>query len=92
MLRTDRILGIDIGAASIKVGEFQVTKTSGLKLVNFNSAALISDPEQEENRQAQLVPTLCNILHERNIKTTKAIVSVSGQSVFTKFVRLPPVE
>jgi len=92
MLASDRILALDIGASSVKVGEFQTSKTHGLRLVNFNYADLGLDPEHEENRKALIISTLRNALRERRIKATQVVFSVSGQSVFTRFVKLPPVD
>jgi type IV pilus assembly protein PilM len=92
MLGTDRILALDIGAATVKVGEFQASKTHGLRLTNFNYADLGIDPEHEENRKALIVSTVRNVLREKGIRPGKVIFSVSGQSVFTRFVKLPPVD
>ena len=92
MLGPERIIGLDIGASTIKIGEFQASKTHGLRLTNFNFADLGIDPEREENRNALVVSTIRNALRAKNIKSTHVIFSVSGQSVFTRFVKLPPVD
>jgi type IV pilus assembly protein PilM len=92
MLGSERILALDIGASTIKVGEFQAAKGRGLRLTNFNFADLGVDPEHEENRKALIVSTVRNIVREKNIKAKSVIFSVSGQSVFTRFVKLPPVD
>jgi type IV pilus assembly protein PilM len=92
MLGTERILGLDIGASTVKVAEFQHSKTHGLRLTNFNYADLGIDPEHEENRNALIVSTVRNVLREKNIGASKVVFSVSGQSVFTRFVKLPPVD
>src|SRR5271167_1860365 len=92
MLGSDRILALDIGAATIKVGEFQAVKGQGLRLTNFNYAELGIDPEHGENRKALIVSTVRNVVRERNIKAKSVVFSVSGQSVFTRFVKLPPVD
>ena len=92
MLAPDRILALDIGASTVKVGEFQASKTHGLRLTNFNYADLGIDPEHEENRKALIVSTIRNVLREKNIRSTRVVFSVSGQSVFTRFVKLPPVD
>ena len=92
MLGSDRILALDIGASTVKVGEFQASKGHGLRLTNFNFADLGIDPEHEENRKALIVSTVRNVVREKNIKATNVIFSVSGQSVFTRFVKLPPVD
>ena len=92
MLAPDRILALDIGASTVKVGEFQASRTHGLRLTNFNYADLGIDPEHEENRKALIVSTIRNVLREKNIHTRRVVFSVSGQSVFTRFVKLPPVD
>jgi type IV pilus assembly protein PilM len=92
MLGSDRIITLDIGASTVKIGEFQAAKGHGVRLVNFNYAELGIDPEHEENRKALVVSTIRNALREKSIRTTPVIFSVSGQSVFTRFVKLPPVE
>lgn len=86
------MLALDIGASTIKVGEFQAAKGQGLRLTNFNYAELGIDPDHEENRKALIVSTVRNVVRERNIKAKNVIFSVSGQSVFTRFVKLPPVD
>ena len=92
MLGPERMLALDIGASTIKVGEFQAAKGQGLRLTNFNYAELGIDPEHEENRKALIVSTVRNVIRERNIKARSVVFSVSGQSVFTRFVKLPPVD
>ena len=92
MLGSDRIIALDIGASTVKIGEFQAGKGHGLRLTNFNYAELGIDPEHDEDRKNLVVSTIRNALRERNIKTKDVIFSVSGQSVFTRFVKLPPVD
>jgi type IV pilus assembly protein PilM len=92
MLATDKILALDIGAAGVKIAEFQASKTHGLRLTNFNHASLGLDPDREENRQALVTSTIRNALREKSIKSKRVVLSVPGQSVFTRFVKLPPVE
>lgn len=92
MFRSTRILGVDIGASSVKVGEFSVTPGGGLRLNNFHWGELGLDPAQEENRGPAIISTIQQLLKERRIKHGPAVISVSGQSVFTRFVKLPTVE
>jgi type IV pilus assembly protein PilM len=92
MLASDRILALDIGASSVKIGEFHATRGEGLRLINFNHAEIGVDPEHEENRKELIIAAVQNMLREKNIRPTTVIFSVPGQSVFTRFVKLPPVE
>jgi type IV pilus assembly protein PilM len=92
MLASDKILALDIGAAGIKIAEFQATKAQGLRLTNFNHAELGIDPEHEENRKSLIIAALGNALKEKKIRAARVSFSVPGQSVFTRFVKLPPVD
>lgn len=92
MLASDTILALDIGASSVKIGEFKASKAHGLRLVNFNYADLGLDPEHEENRMSLVESTIRNALREKKIRSSRVVFSVSGQSVFTRFVKLPPVD
>ncbi len=92
MLASDKFLALDVGASSVKLAEFEPSKAQGLRLTNFNHAELGLDPEHEENRRALVVSTIANALKEKGIRANRVIFSVPGQSVFTRFVKLPPVD
>ncbi len=87
-----RILALDIGASSIKLGEFTTLKSGGLELVKFGVAPLLVDPQSDGDRIPQIVTTIKEIMQERAIKPGPVLLSVSGQSVFSRFVKLPPVD
>src|ERR1051325_1168891 len=92
MFRSTRILGVDIGASSVKLGEFIVSASGGLQLANFHWGELGLDHTQEENRGPAIIATIQQLLKERKIRPGPAVISVTGQSVFTRFVKLPVVE
>lgn len=87
-----RILALDIGASSIKLGEFVTLKSGGLELVGFGVSPLHVDPQSESDRVPQLVSTIKELMHDRGIKSGPVTLCVSGQSVFSRFVKLPPVD
>lgn len=87
-----RILALDIGAGSVKLGEFTTLRSGGLELVRFGVSPLLVDPQSDADRVPQLISTIKEIMQERGIKPGPALMSVSGQSVFTRFVKLPPVD
>lgn len=92
MFRSSRILGVDIGDSSVKIGEFAVSSSGGLELTNFHWGELGVDTSREDNRGPAIISTIQQLLRERRIKSGSAVISVSGQSVFTRFVKLPIVE
>ncbi|MCX7886405.1 MAG: type IV pilus assembly protein PilM [Verrucomicrobiae bacterium] len=92
MLASDRILAVDVGASCVKIGEFRFDGSRGLRLVNFHHADIGVDPEREEHRRELISGTIRHMLREKGIRAGRVIFSVPGQSVFTRFVRLPPVD
>ncbi|MDD5644330.1 MAG: type IV pilus assembly protein PilM [bacterium] len=86
------ILGLDIGTSSIKLVELRKTST-GIKLVNCAVHEFDFDPEDKSIDQTnQIIISLQNMLAENNINPSQVVIAVPGQSVFTRYVKLPAVE
>jgi type IV pilus assembly protein PilM len=88
-MAANRFLAVDIGAYTIKLGEFVSTGSGNLSLVNFGQAKLELDPSSEENRNPVIASTLKNLIAERRIQAKRVAISVSGQAVLTRFMKLP---
>jgi type IV pilus assembly protein PilM len=96
MLRQSRIFGLDVGASSIKLVELARSK-SGLELVkakvveiDVGSYAEVKDSGKREQLMHQHLQRAINrIALEEKIRQSAVVVSVSGQSVFIRFVKLP---
>lgn len=95
MLRgTERIFALDIGANSIKAGIFTSQRKSGLELIRFATRDFGADPsatEDESARLAKLTAMVKDIMSEIGVTGGPVLMSVAGQSVFSRFVKLPPV-
>ncbi|HQQ03388.1 MAG TPA: type IV pilus assembly protein PilM [Kiritimatiellia bacterium] len=92
MLNKDRILALDIGASSLKMAEFVALKSGGLELINFSCESLGVDSQSDVDRGAFIVQAVRRMMRETGIKPGPALVSVAGQSVFSRYVKLPPVD
>lgn len=92
MLKTDRILALDVGASSLKMAEFIPLKSGGIEMVKHAINPLGLDPHADADRGAYIVSAIQEMLAEHQIKPGPVLLSVSGQSVFSRFVKLPPVE
>ena len=92
MLKQDRILALDIGASGLKMAEFAALKSGGIELTKFGVASLGIDPQSEADRVTYIVTTIKEVMQDRGIKPGPVLLSVSGQSVFSRFVKLPPVD
>jgi type IV pilus assembly protein PilM len=89
MARSDRILAIDIGATSIKVGEFEYPTRDTRTLVNFAHREY-EEELTESTRSVVVAGLLRQMVVENNFIARRALVCMSGQSAFTRFVKLPP--
>jgi type IV pilus assembly protein PilM len=93
MASAQKILTVDVGTSTLKFAEFGVGKGGSLTLLRFVTAELGLDPNKEEARGGFITPALQKILKEQKIKKGRDVyVSISGQSVFMRFVKLPPVD
>ena len=86
-----RILTLDIGASTIKLAEFQLTKDHEIVLVNYGTRAIGLDPQDEANRMVYTGTAVDELVQEMRVKSGPVLLSLSGQHVFSRYVKLPPV-
>jgi len=91
MLGSDRILSLDIGNSKLVLAEFKSTGSQSLELVNYAVVPLGFDPETTTDTAAYIVAGIRDALRESGIRPGPVAVSVSGQMVFPRYVKLPPV-
>ena len=92
MLGIDRILALDVGNSKLVLAEFRISGSSkNLELVNYAIAPLGFDPETTTDSSAYIVSGIRDAMREGNIRPGPVAVSVSGQMVFPRYVKLPPV-
>jgi type IV pilus assembly protein PilM len=92
MLNTKSFLAVDFGAGSLKLAEFEVNEAGGLRLKHYGIKSLGAEGAQESAREALIQKTLQAMLVEKGIKSKNVNVCAPGFHVFSKFVKLPPVE
>src|SRR4029434_8257710 len=92
MLNTKSFLSVDFGAGSLKLAEFEVNETGGLRLKQFVIQPLGLEASQETKREAIILKALEEVITERGIKSKEVNVCAAGFQVFSKFVKLPPVD
>ncbi|HEV3272509.1 MAG TPA: type IV pilus assembly protein PilM [Candidatus Methylacidiphilales bacterium] len=92
MAAAHKIITVDLGANTLKFAEFAIGRGGALTLLHFGVAGLGLDPNKEEERAKFITPTLTKLFKEHKIKGGEVLLSISGQSVFMRFVKLPPVE
>jgi type IV pilus assembly protein PilM len=92
MAAANKVITVDLGTSTLKFAEFGVSRGGALTLLQFGVAELGMDPNKEEDRAKFITPVLAKLLKERRIKGREVYLSISGQSVFMRFVKLPPVD
>jgi type IV pilus assembly protein PilM len=92
MLNTKSFLAIDFGAGSLKLAEFEVNESGGLRLKQYGIKSLGAEGAQETAREATVLKALQEMLTEKGIKGKVVNVCAPGFHVFSKFVKLPPVD
>ena len=92
MAKDLRILALDIGTSNVKMAEFLPLKNGGVELINFGTASLGAEQQNDAERMPNVTAAIKEIIKTKGIRPGPAVISVSGQSVFSRFVRLPPVE
>ena len=91
MFGSDRILALDIGNSKIVLAEFKISGQQNLELVNYAVSPLGIDPESTTDVSAYIVSGIRDAMAAGNIRPGPVSVSVSGQMVFPRYVKLPPV-
>ncbi len=92
MLNTKSFLAVDFGAGTLKLAEFEVNEAGGLRLKQYGLKSLGAEGAQETTREATISKALQELLTQQNIKAKNVNVCAPGFHVFSKFVKLPPVD
>jgi len=91
MAAAQKVVTVDLGASTLKVGEMGLTKGGGITLLRFGVAELGLDPNKEEDRGPFVTAALAKLFKDQGVRGREVLLSISGQSVFMRFVKLPPV-
>ena len=93
MADSKAIVVLNIGSQRIAMGVFEASKSGRLTLQKYDSTSILADPAAEMARLPQIRVAISELVDRLDIsKSTKLRYSISGQSVFTRFIKLPPIE
>src|SRR5271165_6772999 len=92
MLKSKSFLAVDFGAGSLKLAEFEINEAGGLRLKQYGFCALGTEGAQDSTREATIQKALQEMMTEKGIKSKTVNVCAPGFHVFSKFVKLPPVD
>jgi type IV pilus assembly protein PilM len=92
MLNSKAFLAVDFGAGSLKLADFEVNEAGGLRLKQYGVKSLGAEGAQEGSREAVILKALQDLISEKGMKAKNVNVCAPGFHVFSKFVKLPPVD
>src|ERR1700684_2945439 len=92
MLNSKSFLAVDFGAGSLKLAEFEQNEAGGLRLKQYGVKPLGLEGSQEATREAAILKGLQELLSEKSYGSRQVNVCAPGFHVFSKFVKLPPVD
>ncbi len=83
---------INIGSQRIGMAVFEVSKSGSLTLKAYDTETIVSDPALDSSKISQTRVAVADLARRLKVGKTKARYAISGQSVFTRFVKLPPLQ
>ncbi len=92
MAETQTTVALNIGSQRIGMAVFEVSKSGGLILKAYDSEVIVADPALDASRISQARVAIADLAKRLKVGKTKARYAISGQAVFTRFVKLPPLQ
>ncbi|RYG85350.1 MAG: hypothetical protein EON58_23115, partial [Alphaproteobacteria bacterium] len=83
-------VAINIGSQRIGMAVFESSKNGTLILKAYDSETIVADPAMDASKISQTRIAVADLAQRLKVGKTKARYAISGQSVFTRFVKLPP--
>ncbi len=82
---------LNIGTQRVAAAVFDTSKSGELVLKAYDDEKILADPATDAARPAQIRAAIGELVGRLGIKG-KARYAISGQSVFIRFVKLPPLD
>lgn len=91
MADSKNLVVLNLGSQRVGAAVFGRTGGGDLILKKYDFAEMMGDPSVDATRLPQLKVAIAELAGRLKLKGTTAWYSVAGHSVFTRFVKLPPV-
>jgi len=87
-----RILTLDVGAGKVALAEFAAAKPGNPpELINYAVSRLDMEPDSTDDPSPYIVATVRELMRDNGIRPAPLVAALSGQTVFPRYVKLPPV-
>ena len=91
MAAPPRIISLNLGTQTVGMAEFQRAENGGVMLNAYKLTEIHSDPSAEAMRLPQTRLAVSEMKDALKLKAAPINYAISGQNMFTRFVKLPPV-
>lgn len=92
MADSQSIVTLNIGSQTVSMGLFARSKDGGLILKKFETTTILADPSAEMTRLPQVRLAVSELAARVGASKEQVDYAISGQSVFTRFVKLPMLD
>lgn len=92
MANSRQIVALNVGSQRVSMGVFSKTSKDALILDRYATRLVVLDPSAEGLRLTKIGEAIAGLVQELNVKGSVVNYSVSGQSVFIRFVKLPALD
>jgi len=92
MFKSKSFLTMDCGASTLKVAEFEPNESGGLRLKKYALKSLGMEGAFESSRSVAFLKAMEDVFSNNQFSSKKVNICAPGFNVFTKFVKLPPVD
>ncbi|MEX1049372.1 MAG: Amuc_1101 family PilM-like pilus complex protein [Akkermansiaceae bacterium] len=92
MAEIQTTVAINIGSQRIGMAVFEVSKSGGLVLKGYEAETIVADPALDGSKISQIRVAVADLAQRLKVGKTKVRYAISGQSVFIRFVKLPPLQ
>ena len=92
MADSQSTVALNIGSQRVTMGLLSPASNGGLILKKYDSSTILADPAAEMTRLPQIRMAIAELASKLGLSKEKVSYSISGQSVFTRFVKLPALE
>ncbi len=91
MFASNRVLALNVGASKLVLAEFVIRNGQLPQLTQYGIAELGIEVDSETDASAYIVAGIRDLMRERGIRPAPLLMTLSGQAVFPRYVRLPSV-
>jgi type IV pilus assembly protein PilM len=92
MFKSKSFLTMDCGANTLKLAEFEPNESGGLRLKQYALQSMGSEGGSDTTREKVLTKAIGDALASGKFTAKKVNICAPGYHVFSKFVKLPPVD